>query len=237
VIRSHYWHQVPTQPLRDVLPSFAWKQEPDCSAARDCAALMLYVALFFMREEHVEEAAAGATIKRHIANASYEALGHATGLSRLLIRQGLERLEALGLITPQGSHQKRRYELGWTGGSWFKLPCRAIVKDGVITPFRHFHLRAKHELHALKLYLYLASIRGNTARYSQASYEKIYERMNIPERDIRRAIAFLINAGLVRNVEREGTKTDTSWGANKYYLAGDHDLFHGTMLSPERVPA
>ncbi|MEN9417612.1 MAG: hypothetical protein RI988_1232 [Pseudomonadota bacterium] len=199
---------------------------------------MLYVALLFMRkEEHLDDDQLGvpAQVTKHIAQASYEVLGEATGLSRSLIRQGLERLQSLDLIQPQGSTQRRSYVLAWSDSGWFKLPCRAIVRSGVIVPLTHFKLRSKHELHAMKLYLYLASVIGRGQTYAQASYETIYGKTGIPERDIRRAITILIGVGLLRNVEREKTGISTSFGANKYYLTGDHDLYRPTTATPPRT--
>jgi hypothetical protein len=228
VISPLFWQQAPRAAVSAALPKLSWQRQDGRSAACDTAALMLYVALLFMREEeHLDDELLGVPVPvmAHTAQASYEVLGEATGLSRSLIRQGLERLEELGLIKPRGSNQKRSYELTWTDGGWFKLPCRAIVRSGVIVPFTHFKLRAKHELHAMKLYLYLASVIGRGQTYAQASYEKIYEKIGIPERDIRRAISILIGVGLLRNVGRENTGLSTSWGANKYYLTGDQDLY------------
>jgi hypothetical protein len=63
-----------------------------------------------------------------------------------------------------------------------KLPCQAIVSGEAILPFKNFTLRSKHELHAMKLYLYLAACRDNAKAYSMASYETITERIGIPER-------------------------------------------------------
>lgn len=222
------WHQVPTEPLRTVLPHLRWHTSDECSAACDTAALMLYVALIFMQmPEHDEMAwlSLPSLNSRHLASGSYEALANATSLSRSLIRQGLVRLTELGLIRPIGSAQKRQYVIQWSGSSWFKLPCRAIVRTGEIVPFGHFTMRSKRELHAMKLYLYLASIRDRAKSYSTATYETIHARTLIPERDIRRAISHLINAGLLRNVARAEAAEDESWGPNRYFFVGDGDLF------------
>lgn len=228
MIRLLPWQRVPRAVVGEALPKLSWHRVEQGSTARDTAALMLYVALLFMREEeHLDDERLGSPgqVSRHSARGSYEALGQATDLSRSLIRQGLERLQDLGLIEPHGSHQKRWYELTWSDGGWFKLPCRAIVRSGVIVPFTHFKMRSKHELYAMKLYLYLASVIGRGQTYAQASYETINERISIPERDVRRAVSVLINVGLLRNVAREDTGMNTSWGANKYYLTGDQDLY------------
>jgi len=190
---------------------------------------MLYVALLFLREGYpLAQRTEGeeAIQNEHLAKASYDMLSHATGLSRSLIRQGLQRLEELEVITPRGSPQNRSYELAWDQEGWFKLPCRAIVDGGSIKPFHLFTLRSRFEMHAMKLYLYFASIRDRNAAYSQATYEKIHERLGIPERDIRRGVAVLINAGLLQNVAREEAGLASKWSRpNSYYLTGSHQLF------------
>jgi hypothetical protein len=148
-----------------------------------------------------------------------------TGLSRSLIASGLKRLVELNLITLSGSAQKRRYWITGPHTRWFKLPCQAIVKQGMVGPFKTFTLRSKHELHALKLYLYLAACRENQSPYTMVSYETIHARTGISERDIRRAISLLINSGLLENVDRVFSKTLKVNEPNKYYLAGSHRLF------------
>ena len=207
MMKPMFWQQAPRAAVSGALPMMLWQRQDQRSAACDTAALMIYVALLFIREEeHLGDELQGVPqVTMHIAKASYEVIGKATGLSRSLIRQGLKRLQELDLIKSQGSNQKRSYEITWTNGGWFKLPCRAIVKSGEIVPFTHFKLRSKHELHAMKLYLYLASVIGRGETFAQASYETIYKRIGIPERDIRRAISILIGVGLMRNVSREGS--------------------------------
>lgn len=221
MIKHLPWNQVPSALLREKLPLLKWGRLEGGSTARDTAALMLYVAMIFRQEEQEFE-----NVVRKIADVSYDGLSDSTGLSRGLISQGLKRLVELGLIVQHGSLQKRFYELQWgTTGAWFKLPCRAVMKKGVITPFLAFTLRSKHELNALKLYLYLASARDNSLPYTVSSYETIYKYIDVQERDIRKAISVLIAAGLLRNVARFDTGNNTSLGANHYYLAGDNDLF------------
>ena len=72
----------------------------------------------------------------------------------------------------------------------------------------------------MKLYLYFASIRGNHIFYSMASYETIFDRTRIPERDIRKAISLLIGVGLLVSVDRDHRQMLDKNEPNKYYLAG-----------------
>lgn len=217
MIRKTKWHRLPTELVLEALPALSWSKSEGQKPAAETAALMLYVALNFMVTTSEDESG-----QFHaVADGTYVALSEATGLSRALIAEGLQRLQGLGLIHAEGSHQKRRYRITWPQEHrFFKLPCQAIVKDGSITAFKTFNLRSKHELHALKLFLYLAAIRNNYLTYSMASYEKIYERTRIPERDIRRAIGLLIGAGLLEGVDREHSHTRSVNEPNKYFLKG-----------------
>ncbi|MCP6612311.1 helix-turn-helix domain-containing protein, partial [Klebsiella pneumoniae] len=81
---------------------------------------------------------------------------------------------------------------------WCKIPVRAITSEGghAITPFEDLKLRRKVELHALKIFIYLASVRDNYTEYSLASYQTISSAVGITEKDIQRALALLSLVGL-----------------------------------------
>lgn len=224
---------MPSATVRAALPLFTWQKVEETSPAAGTAALMLWVALRFMAEKVLDES----SVHYWVSAASYDELGKATSLSRSLIAQGLKRLEALQLITPEGTSQKRRYRLRWEKDGWFKLPCQAIVSDGVIIPFRSFSLRSKHELHALKLYLYLASVRDNRAAHSVAAYETIWRSIGIPERDIPKAINVLNTSGLTARVVRDHDMGANMYGPNKYFLTGYRGMFMGPDSAPGATPA
>lgn len=242
MIRTLYWHRLPSVTTLDALPKFTWARSGKLSAASNTAALMLYVVLHFMAEDVLEESPSGLSLSARIAAASYEDLMNATGgKSRSLIAQGLQRLEELGLITRVGSHQKRRYRLTNSQPGWFKLPCQAIVRSGVVLPFKNLPLRSRHELHALKVYLYLAARRDNNKTYSLASYEKISEATGVPERYMRQALVTLTLCGLLHDIDRERDTTGggPAYGPNIYYLRGHNQLFQsaaGTSMTPETTP-
>lgn len=233
MIKLRHWHSMPAATVREALPRFTWQKVDDTPPSAGTAALMLWIALRFMAEKVLDE------FNAHywVSSASYDALGEATGLSRSLIAQGLKRLQKLELITPEGTTQKRRYKLRWEKAGWFKLPCQGIVTDGVIKPFKTFTLRSKHELHALKLYLYLAAVRDNSTAYSSAAYETIFKNTGIPERDIPRAINVLNACGLMARVHRETDGDANVYGPNKYYLTGYRGMFIGPDSAPGATPA
>lgn len=225
------WVALPAAQLVETLQQLRWRSDPESSPARDLAALMIYVAFLFVRAERTIEdiGPQGQTIekKEWRVSMSYDELEKATDLSRSLIAQGIKRLVSLQLVTPIGSPQQREYVLPSQPGRWVKLPCRTVFKQGEIIPFKSLSLRSKHDLHALKLYLYLASVRDGQRAYSEAQYETIKDRLGIQVRDIRKAISVLITCGLLQQVDRSGTQQE-KYGANQYYLTGYKDLFIGT---------
>jgi len=213
------WHKVPKAPLIALLPEVKWVRGEGATAT---SALMLYMALVFA---YGKEKPTGFYGDQYIKSLTYDDFEQACGISRKLISSGLKLLAELKLVDVQGGTRSREYEVIFGGSGWFKLPCRSIVaNNGQIRPFNSFQLRSKHELHALKLHLYLASVRDNSTAFSLASYETIYARTAIIERDIRKAIALLINCGLMVNVTREKDVL-VPYGPNHYFLNGHEKLF------------
>lgn len=242
MIQNRYWHSFPSDTTLDMLRPLHWARDGDLSPASSTVALMLYVALHFMADTVQEEGPLGIPMSRRVAAASYDDLMHAIGgKSRTLISQGLERLEQLKLITRVGSHQKRRYLLTCSHPGWFKLPCQAIVRSGVILPFENLTLRSRYELHALKVYLYLAARRDNYKTYTLASYEKISEATGVPERNMRKALVTLSLCGLLADIsrERDAQGEAAAYGPNVYFLRGHNQLFQGASganVTPETSP-
>jgi hypothetical protein len=118
------------------------------------------------------------------------------------VADGLRPPQLTGLVTPQGSSQRRSYLLTGPHEKWFKLPCRSIVKDGVIRPFTTFTLRPKHELHALRRYLYLAAVPSTPTRTrwppTRPSTTHRHPGARHPAR-----VALLISSGLLIDIDRE----------------------------------
>ena len=226
LIRRSFWRKVPSNPIAQALPKLLWKRTDGLSAAGGTAALMIYVALIFLSEDLPSEEG---DIPQQLASATYDQIAKATGISRLLISEGIKRLSQLDLIESIGSNQKRQYKIKWDQNRWFKLPCQAIVASDVIRPFIGFTMRSKYELYAMKLYLYLALRRDNRNEFSMASYENLHDNLHISERDIRKAISLLITTGLFRSVDRERMHNEHANGPNKYYLAGSTRFFNPNL--------
>ncbi len=215
------WRAVPTEPIIPILPLLKWRSENGVTASRNAAALILYVTLIFVAERK----ALGNILVSYQSSPTYDELEVLTGLSRALISVGLKRLLELELIEVSGSPQNRTYRISIEGKRWFKLPSLALFDGGRISPFRQLTLRSKLDLHALKLYLYFASVRDNNRMYSMASHETIHAKTGIPEGDIRRAHSLLTSVGLLAGIEREHKGViDKTNEPNKYYLRG-HEAF------------
>lgn len=251
------WSKAPSESVIEALPHLRWSRVGDRTAAGESAALMVYIALIHMSDTESEEVPVLPlpailrgplpepdtprtwTRTFQIARATYDDLQTATSLSRTLVAAGVARLVELELIQALGSHQKRRYLIvaKGTSGGWFKLPNAAIVRNGVIFPFANFTLRSKHELHALKLYLYQAARRTNSLEYTSVTYENIFERIQISERDIRRAGSLLLNTGLFRSIDRESDATRKFYGPNMYFMTGSDTLRRAEAGQAQSTPA
>ncbi|MBR7989516.1 hypothetical protein KDX04_27170 [Burkholderia cenocepacia] len=165
-----------------------------------------------------------------VAHLTYDEFGDLTGLSRHSISVGLKLLEARGMIRRYSSTRSSEYVV--TGleplKRWAKLPGRALLSHAQTTfkPFAHFSLRSKIELNALKLHYYYASVRNAQHAYSECTFETIHKKTGVAERDITRANAFLINAGLMSRCGREELEPGSQvYSANRYYMEGYNGLF------------
>jgi hypothetical protein len=211
------WRAVPIEPIIPMLPLLKWRAENGVTASRNAAALILYVTLIFVAERKTLDK----ILLSYQSGPTYAELEALTGLSRALISAGLKRLIELELIEVSGSAQNRIYLISMEGKRWFKLPSMALFDGGRITPFRQLTLRSKLDLHAMKLYLYLASVRDNNRMFSMAAHETIHAKTGIPEGDIRRAHSLLTNVRLLAGIEREHKGVlDKTNEPNKYYLRG-----------------
>lgn len=216
------WKKVPAWLVRSgKLGDIRWQIIDGTPASTNTAALMLYLALCL---SSFEEGAEAQTTQ--VAYLTYDELQHQTGLSRAKVSAGLRLLIELNLISLTGTQKRRGYLIEWGDKTrWAKIPCRSLMNQhGQISPLLSFTLRGKHELHALKLFFYLADIRDTKTYYATASYETIYDKVKIPERDIRKAISLLIAHGFLQSVSTEHSKDTKKNEPNKYFLTGYKSL-------------
>lgn len=176
----------------------------------------------------------------YIAHASYDQLGHLTGLSRKLIAAGLTLLVQQLMIERVGSARSGDYRIQdlEPGYRWAKLPGQALLSAGKTSfePLTRFDLRSKYALAAMKLYCYYASARDSSTAYSHPSFETSFERTGVAERDIPRANSLLLSVGLLAMYHRpsfaEGDYEDGGdeegtaiLSANRYYMTGYKSFF------------
>ena len=162
-----------------------------------------------------------------VARLTYDDLGALTGLSRARISAGLQKLIRVGMIWRVD--ESSSYGLVGFGSRkrWAKLPGSALLSAGrtEFYPFKHFTLRSKHELNALKLHLYYANARSQENAYCEVSYRVIHERTGVPERDIPRANSFLISCGILQRTRGLPSEDVKQHEANKYHLTGYEGFF------------
>lgn len=160
-----------------------------------------------------------------IAYLTYDDFAALTGLSRNSIANGLAVLEGRAMIARPGSVRSSNYALlGLTGRQFAKLPGQALLSQAKTSfyPLTKFHLRGRHELDALKLLFYYASIRSRFDFCSEAKYETIWQQTGVPERHIASANSLLIAVELLSRIERGASDeiNGNRSGANRYYLRG-----------------
>lgn len=164
---------------------------------------------------------------------TYDHLTESASLSRVLVSRGIKKLVALDLIKQEGTTRKKVYVLvGQTRRGWCKVPRKALIKkDSIVSAFTSFTQRYSHERDALKLFLYLLSIRTNSKRFVEVSLGTIQNKTSIRLNDIDGALGFLMSIGLLEKKESRGylkfekqNLCNESNKLHKYWLAGNQVL-------------
>lgn len=203
-----------------VMHRLHWRTDELGRPSSKMAALMVYIAITIK----VSEGGSGLSTK-----ITYNKISEITGVSRQLIREGILILEKLDIISIQKVGKNNIYSLinNRSQGGWCKIPVKAIMsEDGrFITPFEELKLRRKVEFHAIKLFLYLASVRDNHKEYSMASYETISKAIGISNTDISRALTLLSIVGILARVSSSKDDGQKINQPNCYYLAGYKGFF------------
>lgn len=198
-----------------LIRKFNWRNDEIGKPSEKVAALMIYIAITMKCAEEVGIQEVKIT---------YTRLSEMTGISRQLIREGTAILVKLDMIDVTRIGRNNTYKLisNKERSGWCKIPVRAITSEGghAITPFEDLKLRRKVELHALKIFIYLASVRDNYTEYSLASYQTISSAVGITEKDIQRALALLSLVGLITRISSEKADDTKKNQPNRYYLAG-----------------
>lgn len=228
------WVKMPASVIREgKLKKMLWAEDAIGKQSHKVAALKIFIALCMCAELNDMYCDFGDfPLQQYSAQLTYDRIGELTALSRNSISEGIAVLVRLDIISVRTEGRKNVYRLSQFDGSgnWSKLPCKDILTSDQkrIEAFYQLKLRSKIELYALKMYIYLCTVRDNKTPYASASFEKINEATAIPERDIPRTHAFLSGIGLIaivekrRNENAEQSKVNTP---NSYYLKGYKSFF------------
>lgn len=143
---------------------------------------------------------------RFEAQMTYDQIMDSASLSRTLVSRGLKKLIDSRVIEREGTTRKKIYLLkGTTNRGWCKLPRKHLIKkNDVVSAFTAFTQRYEFERDALKLFIYLLSIRSNSKRYVDVCRGSIYEKTGIKIDAIDGALGFLRSVGLLEKVESKG---------------------------------
>lgn len=210
------WVRLPSGWIEDGgLKAFQWSE----GGSDNTAALMALVAI-----AHCADQATG------LARLTYDDLCAATDISRAKLAKGLALLEDRKIV---GRWQDGRSWFRLAGydltRGWCMLPASPLYTGQVIEAFRHFRLRNKAELNAIRLYLLFASRRGRDTNLANISLDKITEYTGIRRHDLKPATSLLASLSLAYT-ERVPSNTNEFGVANAYRLAGLEPRMHmGTI--------
>ena len=162
-----------------------------------------------------------------VVRANYEALCDNANLSRASVSSGLRLLEDKNLIrTGQAAGGKGRYQfIGYDPKrGWAKIPAQKLYDGRQFQPFKTWHMRSQVELHAMRLYLLIATRRDTSLNEAFLTYQKIQEMAGMRDDQITGGLTFLSASSMIYaiNHTREGHGT-----ARGYRIAGLDPHRHG----------
>ena len=197
------------------LKKFQWKE----GGSDNTVALMALVVI----AHHADQ-------ETGLAKLTYDELCRTTDVSRAKLSKGLGLLEKRGIIKRWQNGRSSFQLVGYDVSSgWCKLPAKPLYVGPVLEAFRHFHLRSKAELNALKLYLLFAARRGRDTNLANISFDKITEYSGVRRHEIKAATSLLASLSLAY-IERVPSSSNAYGVANAYRLAGLETTVHmGTV--------
>lgn len=157
------------------------------------------------------------------AQVSYQGLMTITGLSRPMIARGIKALESNSLISVSRGGYINNYQLTCSSDDrgWAKAPCVKIQENLSGLPNR-----GEASLAALKIYVYLLSVRPNAEREVSASYQKIRTSTGISQKWVRAGLDLLFSNLLIHVRRVEGSSPEVfdlvgQYTYNQYTITGD----------------
>jgi hypothetical protein len=170
------------------------------------------------------------------ANITYDDLTKGCCLSRLLVSRGLKKLVALNLIGKEGTTRKINYVIqGSLDTGWCKLPKRQLVKiEHEVSSFQAIKNRYHHERDALKVFMYLLTVRTNRFQHVDVSRGKISSSTGVDVYHIEESLAFLLGVGLLDEVKSKGYIRNAPEYVDKYKLHRYFVVGSGTLNLPRK---
>lgn len=197
------------------------------SVSTDIAALKIFI-YFCMKAERVKSVNESFNLKHGINfyqehlkfEATYDEISEACKLSRALIARGIRKLVNSLQLDKIGSTKKVVYNCGFHYSGWFKLPCRPLLAmDNKVSSFLLLGNRDRMERDALKLYLYLLSVRSNQSVVTAVSHAAITNATGMASKDLEIAEVFLVKIGLLDGIKNLGLKRSRkAWGYQEQYV-------------------
>ncbi|WP_032745434.1 hypothetical protein [Klebsiella oxytoca] len=159
----------------------------------------------------------------YCAMITYPQVQKMTGMSRQLICCGFDKLKFYKMISSEGV-RKKKYSLltcekgstrqkpltkrfdGLSTGRWCKFPLKGLIDDdGVIPSFLAMSNRNINDLHALRLFVYLLSVRRHGDVFIVVKAETLMKKLRLKRVQLTLALAHMSALGLiVKERYREG---------------------------------
>jgi len=168
------------------------------------AALKCYLALALTMDFHSHK----------IKISTYD-LETMTSLSRPMVNKGLDKLIAMNLISVDKSNHTHLYTLTscLVDFRWAKIPTHNLKK----ALKEMSNNRSKTTLVALKIYIYMLSIRPNDEYSVGVSHDTIRTKTYIQTDQVRPGIDVLINYGLISVSKKPNTENKNLYEGSNYY--------------------
>lgn len=168
---------------------------------------------------------------------TYDQLCERCSLSRTLVRKGLVRLFDTRLIEKLGEKRVTYIFAGDARKSWCKLPRKEVVNtDDNIPALAAILNRYSYERNALKLYIYILSVRNNSKCHVDLSKQIIKKQTGIKCAEIEGATSYLLSIGLLSKVEGQGylkgLKVSDDTKINRYWVTGYGGLNYKSIAIP-----
>lgn len=148
---------------------------------------------------------------------SYSDLEERTGLSRPMVRKGLQLIEDLELIeVDRGYRNKYTLIEDKNDPGWAKLPIYPLKYE-----LKRIPNKGRITLYGLRFYIQLLSDRPNTTNQIHMKYETIQSKVGTQGKDIKGSIDLLFNHQLISVSRVENHETERKeYKVNRYEIRG-----------------